>query len=94
MATITRTVHDIGDTVVCDICNVDYTDSGAVGGFLLQSKGICPGCAPRMDADLKKYGEEQYVRARANEGETFRAFILRMRGGDNTVTITSFEPDR
>jgi len=35
------------------------------------------------------YGEEAYIRDRAAPGETFRAFVLRIRGGNNTVTITT-----
>jgi hypothetical protein len=80
---------DIGDCVQCDLCGKDYTTSDDVGGFMFASKGVCPTCAPRLEADAKRYDEERYIGERAWPGETFKAFILRMRGGDNTVTITT-----
>jgi hypothetical protein len=78
---------DLGEVVVCDLCGVDYTFSDAVGGMLFGSNGCCPECTGRMKPDVIKHDEEKYIRARANEGETFRAFCLRMRGGDNSMTI-------
>ena len=39
-------------------------------------------------ASAAKYGEEQFILARANDGETFSDFILRMRGGNNLVRIS------
>lgn len=59
---------DIGNLVICDICDKDYTLSNAVGGFLFLSKGVCPDCAPRFLASVKKYHEEKLIRAKAQEG--------------------------
>ena len=84
-----REVFDIGETVVCDLCNKDYTNSEAQGGLLFVSKGVCPDCIPRLVADAEKYGETEFIRERARPGETFKAFCLRMRGGNNTIVITS-----
>lgn len=81
---------DIGNTVVCDLCNADYTNSDDKGGFLFMSKGVCPKCAPRFEAEAKKYNEEGFIKARAKPEQTFRDFILELRGGNNKVTITSF----
>jgi hypothetical protein len=36
------TIIDIGDTVLCDLCNADYTDSEAEGGILMGTYSICP----------------------------------------------------
>lgn len=52
-----------GRTVLCDLCNEDYTDSDAIGGFLFQSKAVCPKCAPKFMEDIKKHGEEKFIRA-------------------------------
>jgi hypothetical protein len=79
---------DIGNLVICDICDKDYTHSNACGGFLFQSKGVCPDCAPRFLASVKRYGEESFIRSYAADGETFRDFILGERGGNNKVTIS------
>jgi hypothetical protein len=84
---INRTVFDIGDTVICDFCGKDYTDSDAVGGMLFSSNGVCPDCIPGFEGKVKKYHEEQYIRARAKPDETFKHFVLRIRGGNNKVII-------
>jgi hypothetical protein len=82
-------VYDIGDFVQCDLCGKDYSTSDAMGGLLFVSKGVCPCCAPSLEADAVRYGEEAYIYDRAAPGETFRDFVLRIRGGNNTVTITT-----
>jgi hypothetical protein len=87
---VTITEYDIGDTVVCDLCNEDFTSSTETGGFLFSSKGVCPHCAPKFEESARKYREEKYIRNRARKGETFKDFILRIRGGNNTVRITSY----
>lgn len=92
---MTVQIFDIGNTVLCDMCNGDFTESDAQGGFLFGSYAVCPNCAPRVRASAKKYGEEKFITAEAAPGETFRDFTLRQRGGDNTVTIRSgddFDP--
>lgn len=85
-----REVIDIGNVVLCDICNRDYTNSDAKGGFLFESKAICPECAPEFEAGVKKYHEEKYIRDRVRPDETFAQACLRWRGGDNTITIVSW----
>lgn len=82
---------DIGDNVCCDLCSANYTNSEEKGGFLFQSKGVCPKCAPKFKASIIEYGEEEFVRAIAEDGETFKAFILRIRDGDNTIRITKLD---
>lgn len=68
--------------VICDFCSADYTASNETGGMLFQSKGVCPKCLPRFEESVKRYGEEEYIRSRAREGETFREFIHRVRIGE------------
>jgi hypothetical protein len=79
---------DIGDTVICDTCGVDFTnapESQEKGGMLFGSNGVCPRCAPRMEKDAIKYGEQGYIKARAGADETFKDFIVRIRNGNNKV---------
>lgn len=78
---------DVGDRVVCDACDVNFTNSDAVGGLLFQSKAICPVCTPRLMKSVEKFGEQRFIRGRAEPGETFKAFVLRIRGGNNTITV-------
>ena len=83
---------DVGDSVQCDLCNGDYTGSPALGGFIFASNAVCPVCAPAMLKDIEKYDKGAHIRMRALEGETFQNMVLRRRGGENTVTITSWVP--
>lgn len=86
-----RTVFDIGNTVICDLCNKNYTDSLVEGGLQFGRKAVCPECAPQLEADAKRYGEERFIGDRARPGETFAQACLRWRDGNNTITITVFE---
>jgi hypothetical protein len=80
----TTDIIDIGDTVLCDLCNDDYTNSDAQGGVLVGSYAICPRCAPEFDDT----GDEPIIRCPA--GMRFREWVLRLRGGRNTIEITTF----
>lgn len=66
---------DVGDKVYCDDCSGDFTNSHSRGGLLFQSKAICPACAPKWDANAKKYGEESFIRARCPEGKAFAQWV-------------------
>jgi hydrogenase maturation factor HypF (carbamoyltransferase family) len=70
---------DPGDTVLCDLCNEDYTNSDEKGGFLFSSKAVCPKCAPRFEEGAKIYNEEKYIVDRAKPEESFRDFVYRVR---------------
>jgi len=83
-----RTTIDIGASVICDACDADYTLSDATGGMLFGGYGICPQCAPVWESSAETYKERHHIKARAAPGEEFRAFIMRVRGGNNTITIT------
>ena len=78
---------DIGDNVVCDSCNADFTNRNDEGGLLFESKGICPACTPEWEKSALHYGEEHLIRARAKPGQSFKDFILELRAGNNSVVI-------
>lgn len=83
---------DIGDRVVCDICNRDYTnDLVTQGGILFGSKAVCPNCAPGLEESAKIYDEEDYITDRCPAGMTFREWVLGLRDGDNLVCVYSLE---
>jgi len=77
----------IGDIVVCDICDKDYTSSDKTGGFIFVSKAYCPDCASKSEGAIKKYGEEKYIRARCPAGTPFADFVRQYRGDFNYVSI-------
>ena len=82
-------VIDVGEMVICDMCGTDYSESDEPGGFIFGSKGVCPQCAPDMQARIEKHNEEEHIKAYCPMWQSFREFILKARGGDNTIKITT-----
>ena len=72
---------DVGDNVVCDICNEDYTTSNEQGGVLFGSYAVCPKCAPRLLNKAEQNGELGYVKARCAENQSFADFVRQIRKG-------------
>lgn len=68
-------VVDMGDTVYCDYCNKDYTNSDAKGGLLFGSYAVCPLCVPETEASAKRFGEEHFIRARCPEDKSFAQWV-------------------
>jgi hypothetical protein len=77
---------DIGDTVICDRCNEDFTGSEVAGGCTFGSRGYCPECAPAMIASAIKYGETEYLTI-CPPTMSFWKFILKARKGDNRIIL-------
>ena len=84
---------DIGDSVRCDLCNTEFRGRPETGGMLGLSKGICPLCTPKFEADLVKYEETEHIRARCPPGMTFHAWIMELRGGNNTIRTYELIPE-
>lgn len=81
-------VVPLGQTVLCDWCDADWTARPESGGFLFGSKATCPDCAPRLEAGAKAHGEESFIRARCPEGTSFAGWVRNMRGPDAAVRVT------
>jgi hypothetical protein len=77
-------IIDIGNMVLCDSCNDDYTNSETQGGILVGSYAICPECA----RDFHESEDEPVIHCPA--GVRFRDWVLGLRGGRNTIEITSY----
>lgn len=60
---------------------------GREGRLPLHEQGGVPECAPKFEADCRNYGEEGFIRARCPPQMTFHAWIMQIRGGDNTVRV-------
>lgn len=84
-------IIDVGDTVLCDMCNDDFTNSDEKGGFLFGSSAVCPRCTPDMEKNIAHYKEEEYIKDRARPDESFKDFVMRLRNGDNRIIISSLE---
>jgi hypothetical protein len=77
----------IGDSVLCDICDLDYTHRPDQGGFITGSYAYCPTCAKEKIHAFYDLGEEHLIRAWAGPGESFANFVRRMRGPDAFIRI-------
>ena len=72
---------DIADTVVCDYCNDDYTESDMQGGLIIDGYAVCPHCEK-----LEMLKEANLV---CRTGESFKQFVLRSRV-DNKIGVYSW----
>ena len=72
---------NIGDTVICDYCGRDYTESDEKGGLIVGSYAVCPQC--ERPALLK---DADYV---SKPGEAFKDFVLRTRE-HSTIGVCTF----
>lgn len=81
---------DIGEDVMCDWCGDDYTNSEESGGITFGSKACCPACEGKVEASAINYGETHLLGERCPEGMSFKNWVLKLRGGDNTIRIVTF----
>ena len=70
-------IMESGNTILCDFCNEDYTESDESGGMIFGSKAVCPKCEPKLDEDIVKYNEMHFVRDTCKPDESFANFVRR-----------------
>lgn len=91
---MTKTIKkiNIGNKVLCDMCNKDYTNSDESGGFLFESKAVCPKCEPDFRKTVKKYNEEMYIKGECPKETSFKDWVINdLRGGkEGTIEILNF----
>lgn len=58
----------IGDTVVCDVCSKDWTESDVSGGFIFGSYVYCPDCALKGLKRMIACGEERLIKEHCPKG--------------------------
>ena len=86
-----KTVIDFGDTVLCDICNEDYTNSNESGGCLFDNNAVCPKCINGGFIDsVKQYNEEDHIKSYCSNGMPFKDYVLKIRNGNNNLVIQGF----
>lgn len=80
----------LGDLVVCDVCNEDFTESDERGGFVFGSYAYCPKCAKRSLTSIYENDESRYINAWAEPGESFADFVRRFRSstGSDFIWVT------
>lgn len=69
-------IIDVGDCVVCDFCNENFTDSEECGGLLFGSYATCPRCVPWLEAKAEQYGEQTFITQRCPPDKQFRHWVL------------------
>jgi len=82
----------IGDTVICDLCNEDYTTSDVSGGIYFSGKAVCPSCTPNFEKIIKDCKEEEYIKDRCPKDVSYADWVRNtLRGGEpGSITITTF----
>lgn len=86
-------IIQIGDHVLCDICNEEYpVENKTSGGFLFGGKAYCPKCASQETLDrIKRFGEFQYITGWCPKSMSFHDWVMLLRQGDNTIKIITKE---
>lgn len=90
-----RVLHeiDMGGSVLCDWCNTEFEGSEEKGGFMFGTYATCPRCAPGMQAKAEANDETHMIRERCPPGMTFHAWIMELRGGNNTIRHYELIPE-
>ena len=86
-----ESTQDIGNTVLCDMCNKDWTNSKISGGFLFGSNAVCPDCSDRIRASALHYNELSYIKAECPKDMSFKDWVVSLRCGDNTIKTYTFD---
>ena len=83
---------ELGNSVICDLCGDDFTNSDEQGGLVFGSKAVCPHCEQRILEGAKKYNEERFIGDRCPKGMSFKDFVINIlrKGEPGYIQITSF----
>lgn len=68
--------YDLGNSVVCDICNENYTDSDECGGITFGSYAVCPKCTPRIEKRAKESNEVHRIEFRCPPDKSFKDWVI------------------
>ncbi len=79
---------EVGELVVCDICDKNLTESDEQGGMIFGSKAYCPSCTVGALPRIRGYNEEHFIRARCPDGIAFADFVRAYRGPNAGIQIT------
>ena len=83
----------IGNTVICDLCNKEWTNDNTSGGFHFDGKAICPNCAENTLKSIRKFDEEEYIDSHCPKDKSFADYVREdLRGGmpGEIVVIKTF----
>lgn len=80
-------VFDIGETVLCDDCDADYTESERQGGMIFCGSAYCPDCAAEMRGLARANGEQDEV-IECPSGVSFADFVRQSRQTSKVIIET------
>lgn len=85
---------EVGDSVKCDCCDKEFTDSDVSGGFLFSGYAYCPECAVSHLPRIRGYNEECFITEHCPQDLSFADWVrkIRYRTGLTQVIITTSEP--
>lgn len=88
-------VIDQHNTVLCDTCGTDFTNSSRRGGLLVsfatengqgKASAMCPFCTIKYLPEIHKRGWKKYIGAVCPLNMTFKDFVLKIRTGQMKAT--------
>jgi hypothetical protein len=62
------------------------------GGFLFESKAICPDCAPRWRRNAAEFNEERFIRGECPPSQSFADWVRELRGPNAAITVSYRSP--
>ena len=66
----------VGDSVICDLCGIDWTDTDTTGGFMLAGQAVCPQCAPGIEERAIEEAEDDLIKDRCPTNMSFASWVL------------------
>jgi len=78
---IGKSFIDTGGEVICDSCDIDYTDSEELGGGLRDGLALCEEC---LETEYQNGGTPDLL---CPEGMTFKNFVLIIRALSNLTGL-------
>jgi hypothetical protein len=86
---------DLGDTVLCDVCNEDYTHNPRQGGIVFSNMAVCPKCTPTFLLSVDKYNEQEFITDRCPSDVSFALWVQRdiRLGSPASITVIAITND-
>jgi hypothetical protein len=82
----------VGRLVICDICDKDWTESAESGGYLFESKAVCPDCAASFMQKIIQYSEQHFIKGECPPDKSFADWVRAYRGPDAGITVKAWTP--
>jgi hypothetical protein len=89
-----KVIQAADGTVICDLCDKEYTNSQRRGGFVMATYAVCPDCAPEIERGAINNNELNLITNRPVRGQSFADFCREIREkGAAGIKQVSFNND-